>query len=710
MANTSIDFSLRDGSFNALTMDQSTSCVLQTAPTLCQNSLTYPSAAPDRGSDNLVIYYGGQGARVVSVSHPLVALSSARTDYTSAGMPAHVYDIYGHSIQTTYDSNGLYPTQRVVTAAPSPNQTTNLNYNSLGQLILSTRVNGAQSVAEQLWLDSWGRTVGEVQNCVAAVAPPSLCNATPDPATNVMTRYAFDLNGNLIDRYDQAQVSGSWIDTHYLYDADNNQVAEIRNCVTVTNPCDGTSNFAQNVVSAYAFDAMGQRTDAYQPMPGCSPTPSNPVPCVPAPVCSAGPPPSCVQPATPCPGTTCVDQHTVYNLAGQAYLQVANYTGSGDASQANVTTQFLFDGDGRITDILAPITGQPGQTGAIDEHRVYDVLGRMVTDIRAYSIPSWMPATTQARTDYSLDAGGRVVSITGPGTGSNTQTNRIVTSTDYDDLGRPLSITIDASGLDAVSKTVYDPRGARHDWTPATQQLSAGLETTTSYDLAGQVISMVKDDGSGELHLTTSTSYDAYGRPTDVVDPRGIDTKTAYDALNRTSSVTLNCVGSGGACNGSISSDQNLTTSYVYDLAGNQTQSVNPRSIVQFTSYDALGRVSSVTQNCQAVPTPPAISCGTQSSDVNVFSQQSVDQLGNLLTTTDPLGRINTYGYDALGRKTSATQNYCPSGNSNPNCSGSTITSSQNLTTTWQLDAQGEVLTESQPRQCTSVIEDPLPL
>lgn len=156
-------------------------------------------------------------------------------------------------------------------------------------------------------------------------------------------------------------------------------------------------------------------------------------------------------------------------------------------------------------------------------------------------------------------------------------------------------------------------------------------------------------------------------------------------------------------CNGSgVLADQNLAAGYVYDLAGNQTQAVNPRGIVEYTAHDALERAIAITENCQTVPTPPAVSCGTQSADQNVLSQQTFDQLGNVLTTTDPLGRINTVAYDALGRKISATQNYCPSGNNNPNCSGSGISSSQNLSTNWQVDAQGNVLKETSPRQCTT--------
>lgn len=676
------------------TMDVTTPCTLQATPTLCQNSFTYGGA--DKAQTNTFIYYGGQGARTVVVSHPLIALASQVFDYTTYGQQWRSRDIFGRATSTTFDASSLYTTQGVVTAAPSPNLTTSYTYNALGQLILSTRVNGAQSIAEQFWLDSWGRQVGDVKDCGGAVAPPTVCTGTADAATNVMTRYVYDLNGNLTDQFDQARVSGSWFDTHYLYDADNNQVGKIQDCVTVTNPCDGATSASQNVVTAFGFDASNRALDTFAPMPGCAAN------CVPAPICTT----LCLPPAVPCPTATCTDAHTVYDVTGRVYQQIRNYNGTQDVSQANVTTQFVYDLDGRVLDTFTPITSAAGQTGQIDERKGYDILGRLVSDIKANTIPGWMQTTTAARTDYTLDAGGRVISVTGPGTGSASATNRIVTTTDFDDLGRPLYVTVDSGNMNATTRTVYDPRGSLHTWTPATRLLTAGVETSTNSDIAGHVTSVVRDDGSGGFHLTSSTNYDGYGRATDVVDPRGIDTNTVYDALDRTTAITSNYCPSGNTnpnCTGSgILPDQNLTTSYVLDLAGNKIEVVNPRGIMQYTAYDELARTILVTKSCQTVPAPPSTICGTQSSDQNVSSSQTYDQLGNVITTTDPIGRINVIGYDALGRKVSSTQNYCPSGTTNPNCHGSGPLPDQNLVTTWQMDAQGDVLQERSPRQCTA--------
>lgn len=700
VANTTISFWL--GSPTAMDRQPAT-CVLQTSPTLCQNSLTFTGG--DRAPTNLVVDYGTT-AVTFNISHPLIALNSQVYDYTTYGQVTSVHDVFGHSSTIALDSNSLYPTQTVVIATPSPNLTTNTTYNSLGQLTLSTRLDGAQSIAEQLWVDSWGRRVGDVANCVVAVAPPGLCNAAPDAATNVMTRYAYDLDGDLIDRYEQGQAAGSWIDTHFVYDALNNQVARIDNCVTTTNPCDAASNVAQNIVSTTAYDILNRPTDTYAPLPGCAPTSAS---CVPQPACNAGPPPTCAPPSSPCPITTCVDTHSLYDTSGRLFQNIANYGGTGDASTANLTTQVAYNSDSLVTDPYVPVTGYAGATlmsGQVSDHGVYDVLGRLVSDIRANSVPTWMASTTKAQTDYTLDAGGRVISATGPGTGSSTATNRILTNTDYDDLGRALSVAVDPTpGLNAKSTTVYDPRGHLHTWTPATQAIpTGGLETTQNFDLAGHLTSVVKDDDPIGLKLTTTTAYDGYGRATDVTDPLGIVTHTTYDALNRLLSVTQNYCPIGNSnpnCTGDgILADQNVTTSYVYDLAGNQTQAINARGIIQLTAYDPLHRTTSVTQSCQNPP--PASSCGTQTSDQNVLASQAYDQAGDVLTTTDPLMRLNVYTFDALGRKASQTVNCTSYNSSTSSCNGSPVTSGQNLTTLWQYDAKGQVLKETSPRQCTT--------
>ena len=576
---------------------------------------------------------------------------------------------------------------------------TGLQTNALGQRTATVKFNGPTPVVDQLQLDSWGRLAREIQNS---------SSGSSDAQTNVVTGLRYDLNGNLVDTYEQGSTPGSWVDTHSIFDANNNAIAEVQNCSGGgTTPCGGSAGPDQNVVTAHVYDALNRRTDSYTALPGCTGLSGS---CVPAPTCNVGPPTVCVPLGAPCPSATCVDDHITYDLGGRTYQEIANYGGQQDASQANVTTQYTYDADGKLTQTSVPITNSQLQTGVITDTQTYDLLGQLTIDIRGASAPAWMATTQAAEVDYGLDAGGRVVSVTGPGTGSTSSTNRIVTVHNLDDLGRTLYATQDWGNLtgpngnkNATSRAVYDPRGAQHSWTPPTQQVSGGLETTTNNDLAGNVIATVRDDGPSGLHLTSTTRYDGLGRATDVVDPRGIDSHTAYDALDRAMSTTQNYCPAGSPntnCSGSgSSSDQNVTSSVVFDTAGNRIETINPRSIVQYTVFDALGRELSVTDNCQPVPTPPSTSCGTQGSDQNVVRSQSYDQASDVLTTVDPLQRKNVLGYDALGRKISETVNCV---NMNAQCdAGLGTANDQNLVTQWQVDAQGDVLQVRSPRKWT---------
>jgi RHS repeat-associated protein len=577
---------------------------------------------------------------------------------------------------------------------------TGIQQNALGQRTATVKFNGRTPAVDQFQLDSWGRLAREIQNSSTAPA---------DAQTNVVTGLRYDANGNLVDTYEQAPTAGQWVDSHTIFDANNNQLAEVQNC-TGGSPCGVSTQADQNVVTAYAYDALNRRTDSYTALPGCITA------CVPMPTCSAALPITCAMPATPCPTATCIDDHTVYDPGGRTYQEINNYGGGqSDPSQVNLTTTYTYDADGKLLQTSVPITGYGEadpytlQTGFIVDQKVYDAIGQQTGEIRGAGAPTWMQATPPSiRTDYMLDAGGRKTSVTGPGTGASSL--RVVAAYDFDDLGRVLSVTEDwgtATGptgnLNATSRTVYDPRGPTHSFSPPTQQLSGGLETTTNDDLSYHAVAVIRDDALGGLRLTSTTLYDALGRSVDVIDPRGIDTHTAYDALNRAIATTANYCPSGSPnpnCIGSGStSDQNVTSSSVFDPAGNQIQSINARVIVGYTTFDALGREVTMTADCTPVPVPPSTSCGAAGFDQNVTSSQSYDQAGNVLTTTDPLLRKNVFTYDALGRKASETV-HCV--NATGQCdAGMGPANDQNLVTTWQVDAQGDVLQERSPRQWT---------
>jgi len=640
LTSGSIDFSLRDGNKNVIPMGLSGTCAITNALTLCQNYATWTG---QDGSGYLLLQYGGSTtARTITIAHPLIALASQKKDYTTKGQPSKVYDVFGRSTSNTYDTNGLYVTQTVVTATPSPNLTTNFTNNSIGQVILTTRVNGGTTIAEQTWRDSWGRVVGEVQNCVNAAAPPTRCTATASSTVNVLTRYSYDLNGNLIDTFTQGTSSGTWVDAHNDYDADGNQLDRVANFVAGQG-----ETASQNVTIRSTYDVMGDLTDM-------------------------------ASPAATEGGST--DTHTIYDTSRRAAVSIANYVvGGGSDSQTNVTTTTVYDADGRAT-----TTWSPMGAGQVPSVTTYDALGRPVRQVVGSAAPpsGFTPATAQ--TDWTLDAGGRVTDELGPGTGISG--TRYDTHYDLDALGRKLKVTeayqCPNSCASATTSYVYDPRGASVVTSPPTQQLLGGSAGRTTYDLAGHVLSTIEDWQSGvtpgpDVNVTTSITYDGFGRAITKTDPRGIVTQTTYDPLDRQASVEVD------------PSVLKLIWTYTYSLAGDRIQVISPRNTTNRTDqtvYDALHRPITLYLNC--------VNCltnGTHDFQTNVETDTTYDGMGRTLTVTDALGRVTKTDYDHLGRDVDQILNYSPSCMATP-------TFDQCVETSSVVDSSGQTLAELSPR------------
>src|SRR5262249_21238560 len=81
--------------------------------------------------------------------------------------------------------------------------------------------------------------------------------------------------------------------------------------------------------------------------------------------------------------------------------------------------------------------------------------------------------------------------------------------------------------------------------------------------------------------LVTSYSYNVAGWVQDVTDPRGIDTRTFYDALQRTAQTVQDYT------DGTPTNNTNKTTNYTYDGDGNllTLTAVEPGSAHEKTQY-----------------------------------------------------------------------------------------------------------------------------
>ncbi len=231
----------------------------------------------------------------------------------------------------------------------------------------------------------------------------------------------------------------------------------------------------------------------------------------------------------------------------------------------------------------------------------------------------------------------------------------------YDSRGNVLTKT------DSLSHTTTLTYNAKND--PLTVTTSLGYQSAFTYDAAGNLTSMTDPlghtstltvNGDGQVtqasdalshattfgydasgyqttttdalnHTSSTVVYDAVGRPTSQSDALGNTVTTAYDALNRVTSVTA---------------PGSRTTTFTYDAAGNKLSQTNPLAKTDTYAYDNDGRVTSHTD---------------PNGHVVVFGY---DQNANKTSFTDGRNNVTTYAYtsrdelSSIGYPDSTSQSY----------------------------------------------------
>jgi RHS repeat-associated protein len=153
-----------------------------------------------------------------------------------------------------------------------------------------------------------------------------------------------------------------------------------------------------------------------------------------------------------------------------------------------------------------------------------------------------------------------------------------------------------------------------------------------------------------------SGGYNAVGSLTTETDPLGNVTTTAYDNLQRKTTVTQPDPDAGGGLSAPVwtytyGSNSHLATmtdplgrdtDYGYDDYGRQTTVTNHEGYVTTTAYNLLDQVTSVT-------TPDPDGAGGVAASVTSYAY---DYLDRLASTTDPLSGVTSFTYDLMGRLT----------------------------------------------------------
>jgi RHS repeat-associated protein len=189
------------------------------------------------------------------------------------------------------------------------------------------------------------------------------------------------------------------------------------------------------------------------------------------------------------------------------------------------------------------------------------------------------------------------------------------------------------------------------------------------------------------LGNTTSINYDTYGNATSVVDPLGHQTTFAYngiglvtsmtDAMQVTTQFAYNVADLIGITDPLLN-----TTSMFHDVAGRLAQRTDPLGNTTKYQYNNLNQLTQITDPLQGVTSlsydgngnlltvQDARQQGTNNKTVYTYDnfdhlqtrtdplsrQESYvfDQLDNLTSFTDRRGKVSTYQYDGINRRTFA--------------------------------------------------------
>ncbi|MGJ5176511.1 RHS repeat-associated core domain-containing protein [Bradyrhizobium oligotrophicum] len=302
------------------------------------------------------------------------------------------------------------------------------------------------------------------------------------------------------------------------------------------------------------------------------------------------------------------------------------------------------------------------------------------------SSPSWAASTVTQATSFAYDAatGMLIQQVVEP----DTPAFRLQTDYARDSFGNVLTTTV--SGVDIVTSSSagsYDSRGQF-----ATSNSNAlGQTESVQYDArSGQPTSQTGPNG-----LTTSWSYDGFGRKTQEIRPDGTQTKWAYLICSGVNGGTATCP-SGAAYQIQetpyAAGGTTVNGPYVivyYDMLDREiardSQGFDGSTIRAATSYDALGRVTQTSR-------PYFVNGGTPR-----YTSFTYDVLGRALTKTKPDGSVSQVAYHGLSvTKTNALgQTRSVRRNSQGNIVS--VTDALGQTMTYVYDAAGNLVRTTDP-------------
>jgi len=265
-------------------------------------------------------------------------------------------------------------------------------------------------------------------------------------------------------------------------------------------------------------------------------------------------------------------------------------------------------------------------------------------------------------TTFIYNGKGQILSIDGPLPG-----NGDTTSFAYDaPTGNLLSITRPLIGSTNFSN--YDAAGQVGQVTDVD-----GQSKSFTYDGRGR-IAVITNQADGS---TSSVIYNTAGLPEARTDEDGIISSFEYDSVYSRLSRRIDHEGNYIAYNYDVQG--NLTEKSYYDPSGNRTNW--KRSTYQSPVHSMPGKLYK------------------EINPDDTFAQYGYDSEGNIASVTDPNGNTTFYDYDALNRLTTVTQpgNVITSYDYDTHGNLSSVADAESHVTTYEYDDMGRVLTSTSP-------------
>ena len=577
---------------------------------------TPPSYDPDYPNRNIrqeTVY--DDAGQVIATIDPLNHIT--RTYYDSLGRPQYiVQNLVGQDIEVatppSYDSQ--YPDRNIRTETV---------YDSAGNAIAMIDTLGRIT---RTYYDSLNRPRYVVQNLVGQAievsTPPAYDPQYPD--RNVRMETVYDEAGNTIANIDTlGQI------TRTYYDALNRAETVVQNLsgqnIGVETPPDFNPAYPdQNVRTDYGYDQGGNLIATIDP--------------------------------------NGIVNRTYHDTYGRAYLIVSNLSGQAIDSPTppifnptypdqNVRTETIYDDGGYVIATIDTL-GKISRTYYDDLYRPTIVVSNLISEtgsitetIEHPTPPLFDPShpDQNVRTETVYGADGKVI--------ANIANDGAITRSYYDELGRPVVVVrnLYAQSIDEATPPTFDPdhpdRNVRTETVYGPGGFVArtidvdGKVTHSCYDglyrVVATVINPTVDDpcesyspsNDPDKDIVLSTTYNGIGNSLATTDPTGKTTAYEYDALNRLTA--------------EIDPLQHRT-SYGYDGNWNRVALTDANNTVTRYEYDDLSRLTAVIENYLQGITPD--------QETNVRTEYTYDAIGNRLTIKDALNHVTSFDFDDLGR------------------------------------------------------------